>query len=565
MRVDKRCNPRPPLSILQTMRYLLAIALAASLAVGQEAGHSVISGTVVEASTGEPVRKAIVTLTLQGTPRRWATARTDSSGQFTFARLPAGKYDLRATIQGVAAAWGSDVILLQEGGGYVAPQLYARSYGSTGAGKIPELISLGEGETRGGLKLLFIRPGNITGHVFEPDGHPALNVIVDVLSGKRAQVNVQRDVTGGSGEYQFIGLDPGDYYLLATFQNQEGMRSQDGNGLLTPQYYGGSREWKDSTVLHVRGGESLTDVDFHLKAEQPLTIHGHLTGVPVLPPEHEEVLIRLGSRVYLAHGPDYSFDFGDLLEGVYRVEARVNVGDQVWAASQPIDPGTAAGDVVLPLAPPMDIKGQLHIEGEAERAKSNFEVRLVHERSNDAPIVGRPGADGGFILKQVLAEEWVLNVDKLPEDAFLKSAVLGDQDVRFKPFTIGPGSTGPLNIVISTRTAKLAGEVEAGSGDPKRAGIVLAPIGPFHDVARFYYVAVSDGSGKFQFAHVAPGKYRIFALESLAPQPFRNPDVADQLGDLGTEIELTEGAELTVHPKLILAGRAREALNEVRQ
>jgi hypothetical protein len=378
-------------------------------------------------------------------------------------------------------------------------------------------------------------------------------------------VNVQRDVTGGSGEYQFIGLDPGDYYLLATLQNQEGLRSQGGNGLLTPQYYGGSREWKDSTVLHVRGGENLTGTDFHLRAEPPHTIRGHLTGVPVLAPEREEVLVSLGTRAYLAHGPDYSFDFSDLLEGAYRVEARVNVGGQVWTASQPVDTRSAGDNVILPLAPPVDIKGQLRIEGEAERPKLNFEVRLVHEKSNDAPIGGQPGADGGFILKQVLAGEWVLNFDKLPEDAFLKSAVLGDRDVRFTPFTIGPGSTGPLNIVISTRTAQLEGEVEAESGDLKRAGIVLAPIGPFHDLARFYYVAVSDDSGKFQFAHVAPGKYRIFALESLAPQPFRNPDAADQLGDLGTEIELTEGAELTVHPKLILAGRARETLNEVRQ
>ena len=123
------------------MRLLLAIAVVASIAVGQEAGHTVISGTVVEASTGEPVRKAIVTLTLQGAPRRWATARTDSSGQFTFAGLPAGKYDLRATMQDVGTAWGSGAILLVEGGDYIAPQSYALVYyGSTGSGKIPELI-----------------------------------------------------------------------------------------------------------------------------------------------------------------------------------------------------------------------------------------------------------------------------------------------------------------------------------------------------------------------------------------------------------------------------------------
>jgi hypothetical protein len=85
-------------------------------------------------------------------------------------------------------------------------------------------------------------------------------------------------------------------------------------------------------------------------------------------------------------------------------------------------------------------------------------------------------------------------------------------------------------------------------------------------LTHFYYGAVSDDSGKFQIANVAPGKYRIFALEKLAPQPFRNPEAADQLSDLGTEIELMEGAALTVHPKLIPAERAREALNsEVRQ
>jgi hypothetical protein len=79
----------------------------------------------------------------------------------------------------------------------------------------------------------------------------------------------------------------------------------------------------------------------------------------------------------------------------------------VWAVSQPVDTRTAGDDVILPLAPPIDIKGQLRIEGEAERAKSDLEVRLVRENSpenfRDAPIAGRPLADGGFILKQVRA------------------------------------------------------------------------------------------------------------------------------------------------------------------
>ena len=58
---------------------------AAGVAFAQ---HGTISGTVIE-PTGDPIRKAIVTLTWQGTPRSWATQRTDSSGRFKFEELPA--------------------------------------------------------------------------------------------------------------------------------------------------------------------------------------------------------------------------------------------------------------------------------------------------------------------------------------------------------------------------------------------------------------------------------------------------------------------------------------------
>src|SRR5579871_4509003 len=128
MNLDSMCNPNSAPGVSRTMRYLLAIAVAASIALGQEAGHAVISGTVVEASNGEPVRKAIVTLTLQGRPRRWATARTDSSGQFTFAGLPAGKYDLRAAMQDVVSAWGPGAVFLEPGSGYILAENYADGF-----------------------------------------------------------------------------------------------------------------------------------------------------------------------------------------------------------------------------------------------------------------------------------------------------------------------------------------------------------------------------------------------------------------------------------------------------
>jgi hypothetical protein len=120
----------------------------------------------------------------------------------------------------------------------------------------------------------------------------------------------------------------------------------------------------------------------------------------------------------------------------------------------------------------------------------------------------------------------------------------------------------PLNIVVSTNAATVEGEVDAGSAgaDAKRAGILLEPIGQWHTFARFYYSAIADDSGKFKVNGVAPGKYKIFAVEKLATANYRSPESAELLDALGEELEVTEGGKIQAHPKLIPLETARGIL-----
>ena len=154
--------------------------------------------------------------------------------------------------------------------------------------------------------------------------------------------------------------------------------------------------------------------------------------------------------------------------------------------------------------------------------------------------------------------QWGLGLN--PRGGFVKSATLGDKDVRFTWLEIGPKTDAPFNIVISMNTAKVEGQVEAAGADSTRAGILLAPFGALHTLTRFYRSAAADGEGKFKLEGLAPGKYKIFALEKMAATGFLSPEAADQLDALGTEIELTEGATTQVRPKLIPMERAKEAL-----
>ena len=141
------------------IRVICASAIFSAIAFAQAPGTAVISGSVVEASNNDPVRKAIVTLTWQGTPRSWATSRTDGSGQFKFEGLPAGKYDLRATkpVNGTAI------------------------YGASSVLELGELITLEDGETRAGVKLRFLHSATISGRVLDARGDPAVEALVTLL------------------------------------------------------------------------------------------------------------------------------------------------------------------------------------------------------------------------------------------------------------------------------------------------------------------------------------------------------------------------------------------------
>ena len=116
------------------------------------------------------------------------------------------------------------------------------------------------------------------------------------------------------------------------------------------------------------------------------------------------------------------------------------------------------------------------------------------------------------------------------------------------------------NIVVSARTATLGGEVDAGAPASRRAGILLARVGQYHNLTRFYYFTAADDEGKFKLAGIAPGKYKLFAFEKLAATNFVAPEAVDQLDDLGEAIEFDEGAVLQAHPKLVPGDRAMKAV-----
>jgi hypothetical protein len=544
-----------------SIAFLASVFLVA--AVAQPLGKGVISGTVVDGESGDPIRKAIVTLTLDGAPSRWATARTDSSGRFEFQGLPAGKYHLRAA----KANEGSAI------------------YGANSLRELGDSIVLGEGETRGGATLRFLHSATIEGHVYDSDGDPVANATVNLLRlgrnlGNPILTNYRGSSTDDKGEYRVSNVDSGKYYLrVAPQTGRMGGMPSGHQSVLVGQYYGGAKEYKDATPVHVGSGETLAGLDFHVPSETAVEVRGQVAGVPsdsepstpimmdeqmngpqitLTPAEAGLERWSTGTR---AQGPEHRFQMPDVPAGRYRVEASFQSGGKTYGASQIVDVEPGSGEMLLTLAPATDIQGTLRVEGEpAQEAGNGFRVQLSRSGTQQGAIFAHVGADGRFSLKDVPpGGDWQLAVTPVPP-GFLKSAQFGDKDVRFTNFEVASKTDVALNIVVSMHTARVEGEIDAESSDSKRAGIVLAPVGPYHNLARYYYGGVSDEEGKFKLRGIAPGKYKIFALEKMAAAGFRNPDAADQLDDVGEVIELAEGATVQTHPKLIPAARALKAL-----
>jgi protocatechuate 3,4-dioxygenase beta subunit len=532
-----------------------------AITLAQSSGQGVISGIVVEASSGDPVRRAVVTVTWQGTPRSWATTRTDGAGRFVFEGLPPGKYDLRANKAGLGTA----------------------IYGANSVRELGDLITLGAGETRGDLKLRFLRFGSISGRVVDHDGDPVQNVEVVLLRsgrnlGERILLNYRGSTSNDRGEYRIPSIDPGEYYVLCRpdAPRQPGLVQQQ---ILVQQYYGGTRDPKDAKILALRGAEVLTGIDFHLTAARPAKITGRVAGVPQLdPPENVDgptarraidssagaprsmrmnqgpfVTIELSpaegtqstwTQSRSVSGPDFQFDLPEVAPGRYRIQASINPKGKTYSASQVVSAVEGRTDVVLTVVPAVAVKGQLKVEGTANHPAASFTVALAppgsgpRRESHSSPV----GKDGSFVIENVPPGEWLLNINPNPGATFDKSVRLGDKDFLFKLIDIPPGLDEPLNIIISSNTGTVEGEIDAGGADARRAGILLGPLGDRHTLARFYYSAIADDTGKFKMTGIAPGKYKIFALEKIATATYRNPESLDLLDALGDELEVGEGA-----------------------
>jgi|SRR5271166_2954734 len=171
-------------------------------------GNCTVSGRVVSAADGAPLRSARVGL-IQANERRhplvYATT-TDNEGHFEIKQIEAGRYEFFASHVG-----------------FLEQQYQAKG---TEDGVV---LALTSGQTFNDGMFRLVRAAVITGKVVDDSDEPMMGVTVSVLrrlteeeledAGPRARKQELNPVSVGTtddrGEYRIYGLKPGEYYIKA--------------------------------------------------------------------------------------------------------------------------------------------------------------------------------------------------------------------------------------------------------------------------------------------------------------------------------------------------------------
>ncbi len=508
----------------------------------QESGS--IQGRVINAVTGEAVKKADIVLSRNGSqPNQSYTTTTSTAGWFALQDVEPGRYNLSVSKRGYAHL----------------------NYGSHGPGRPGAALSLDPGQHLADITLRMSPQAVITGRVIDEDGDPVPFIGVQVMhytyhKGKRNLESWDNSGTNDLGEYRLFGLSPGKYFLSATPNESPGLTGAQG---YAPTYYPGTSDPAGATALELQSGTVRRGVDITLMKTRTVRLRGlvvdptpsTMQGVylTLMPREDAESMMerQFGTSVDSRGG----FEFPSVAPGAYFVLAVKRSGaNKSYAATQAVDArGGDVDNIVLELTPEAEINGNLRVEGRALQNLADLQVSLQSDGASFGGWAGGPvKADGSFIIPNVTPTHYELHVYGFPDEYYIKSAAIGAKDILETGITFSPAMNGAINIVLSGTGGQVEGVVLNADQQPAtEASVVAVPDEPRRTQWRIYKDERTDQYGRFTIKGLAPGRYKLFAWEDVEEGAYQDPDFIRKFEPLGEAVVIRENSHESAQLKVI--------------
>jgi protocatechuate 3,4-dioxygenase beta subunit len=502
---------------------LAPILLAAAL-FGQpkEPEAASLEGQVLNAVTGEPVRKALVTLMCVSVARVMPiSATTDAKGNFKFVKLTPGEY--AAVVRHPAF----DLV-----------KVGVRPDGTKG-----EVISLAPGEAKSGLTVKLIPYGAIAGRVVDADGDPVKDMSVYLVQWEyspkgRRLILKQSALTDDQGDYRVHDIRPGKYILRVAPQQTSNALSPD-EPSFAAVFYPNAADARGAAPVTIAAAQQIRGVDFTLRPARYATLRGRIVAPDDAHERTVDLKVRSGGLWSgLTEGirdPQGRFEIYGVPPGLFYIVGSYRTGGGRSIVQMPLEVGgnDIEGIELRPL-PPMTLNATVRIDGETKHKLA--EVHVEFEGADSYQDHDGVNAEGRVTIRAI--EPDVYHVSAWGPDLYLKSIQWGTKELAEGELdlTAGIPTKTELAIVMGADGGELMGVVRNENQDPAAAMVVLAPAdrNPWRS-----QLVNAEKDGRFQMTAIAPGRYKLWAFDEVDRQAaFYDPEYLQPFASRGVDIEI---------------------------
>jgi Carboxypeptidase regulatory-like domain len=531
-------------------------------------GTAKITGRVVSAETGAPIRRAQIRIA-SGDTRTNRNVTTDSDGRYELATLPAGRYRLYVNKAG-----------------YVSLE-----YGQARPFEAGKPLDITEGQALEKIDFSLPRGSVITGRVTDEFGDPITDVQVQAMryqftNGERQLVNAGRvAMTDDLGQYRIFGLMPGDYVVRGSLRTVPNAAPMGANAAEPPTgypgtYYPGVADVAQAQTVTVSLGQELSSVAFPLVPAHLARISGTVMSSEGRPLSGAIIALRaIGAggaamRPNLGGGnqvrPDGSFRLTNVPPGDYVLDVQqrpqnlqnlqnINLA-QLEFASMPLSVSGDIDGLSVVTTPGVTLSGRVVFEGQKAQQTSARGIQISATGQSGMPSlmamagrmlgVGQVNNDGTFQLRG-LAGPQVIRAGGLPSGWAVKRMTLDGADITDAAYDFRPGATvNSLVVTLTDRLTDVSGSVRDARGQAVTDYVLVI----FPEDSKLWgpqsrYIATSrpNQNGAFNIKGLPPARYLAAVVPSLENGMQNDVALLTQLRGRAESFTLAEGQSVALN------------------
>jgi len=545
--------PRLLISVLLIASHLFCISVlsAQQPTFSSASCPCTLRGTVLDSVTGNPIHGAFV----QASADSARSAFTDAEGKFQFDALPAGPLTLTAAKPG---------FLSNEELGPSSPKSFSLQLAPDAAPAVLKLTP----------------EGVLVGDLTEENGEPLEGFFVSLIY--RNPVNLplsqdprQRVFTDDEGRFRIAGLHPGSYYVAV--RPIEGSELASSRSAAAPQgfasvLYPAATDVDSAIPIKVRPGQS-SQVNDSLKRSPFVQLSGSVSGYG----SEQHVVLNLQDSLGEQLPQKITFDTSTgtfhtkwIPPGVYTLFAQTYAQDSFDAsrpsffASRVVTANSNLSAIHLALQPTVNIPVVFRgfpTDNLDKEPAPDLMLLLIPKgqrfrgRPHNATAVDHASDDlsasPAFVVAGVEPGTYEVTAMVYRRSAYyLESVTWGSTDLLREPLILSSsGAVPPIDVVVRQGAATLNGTVVSGD-QPSSAIVVLLP----PDERKLPQFANVSPNGEFGFANLAPGTYRVIALDDLGSLDLKNQDGLRSISSKAHEVTLAPSQTASIRLELTTVG-----------